>query len=73
SQISQSMLTVKCRPNHRGQQCWETFFHTWLWCSVIRGIVSGKRSETILLICVALEVIPTVYLYRRRRKDKWQV
>ena len=24
-QISQRMLTVECRPNHRGQQCWETF------------------------------------------------
>ncbi|ANM76801.1 hypothetical protein A4U88_2163 [Serratia marcescens] len=59
------MLTVECRPNHRGQQCWETFFHTRFWCSVIRGVVSGKRSETILLICVALVLNPAVYLRRR--------
>ncbi|MNG89178.1 hypothetical protein D3C79_480350 [compost metagenome] len=65
SKVSQSVLAVECRPNQCGQQCWETFFHTRFWCSVIRGVMSGKRSETISLICVALVLNPAVYLRRR--------
>ncbi|MNS85399.1 hypothetical protein D3C72_1192630 [compost metagenome] len=65
SKVSQSVLAVECRPNQCGQQCWETFFHTRFWCSVIRGVMSGKRSETISLICVALVLNPAVRLRRR--------